>query len=121
MRFVAGLLLALFTGQPISIGGHTISGRVVDASGNVPAGIGLVAWVRTSTTGESGSPIAIAADGTFTSPALTNNLYALVVGPSPDGPANADVEGGLAIVRLTGANVAGITIRTRRTTLRGRS
>ena len=100
--------------------GLTISGKVLDARGRVPVGVWVYASAATGAGSSTQTPAKIAADGSFTTPRLRPGTYALLVGPAPESSMDADVDGGLAVVELRGADLSGVTITTRRYALRGR-
>jgi hypothetical protein len=99
---------------------HTISGRVVDSNGRVPSKVELFVWEEDGIGGSGGGPVAVAADGSFTTPPLQPGTYVLNVGPGPISRREPDDEGGLAIVELGPTDVTGLSIRTRRYALRGK-
>src|SRR5215213_6123376 len=117
---VAALIVFVAVAFQSAPPGRIISGRVVDASGSVPSNVGLCAAVRDGPTSYSCRPVPIAADGSFRSTPLPPGTYALVVGPAPELPGDADVDGGLAFVELGERDVSGVTITVRRYRVRGK-
>src|SRR5260221_10179497 len=87
MRILALLTLAFLQ----TAGGHTIAGRVLDASGRVPSGIELNLCSRDTDDSSGCGPVSLRADGSFTTGPVMPGTYALRVGPSGAGPGDADV------------------------------
>ena len=80
------LLLCAFFAAGVSLQEaprHTISGRVVDSTGRVPAKVELFVWQGAGDGSGSGGPVDVAADGSFTTPPLRTGSYVLNVGPGP--------------------------------------
>ena len=116
---VAPVLALLAQSTPyvldVGIGPHTVSGRVVSASGALPAK--LQVWVHyPKERGSSGAGGPLQPGGRFVVAGLSNGTYVLTVQPAVDGPDDrpSGYERGSTVVTVRDGNVDGVVINTSR-------
>ncbi len=106
----------------IGLGPHTVTGRVITASGTIPAKLHVMVFYPTEN-GASGVGCKLAADGRFVAHGLRSGTYLFSLEPLHDGPLDvpAGFERGSTVVTVRDADVAGVVINaTSGVTLRGR-
>ena len=118
------LAVAIPLGQRAGIddlGGHVISGRVVDPYQLRPEGAVLMLRERMRDQSSSAALIAVAPDGSFSTPRRRPGQYVLEVVRTPFSATKAAQVVGLTTVSLGTRDVPGVTVEVRRdTALTGR-